>query len=1262
MAISSLHHAKSSGASLYAVLSLNVLQTLDFDKIQKLSQLGIFTIGDLLHYKPIIYAQIIMSVANREIGHDILLENYIENGSLNTPLPDLPNLSVLKIDGIDSSSEAIFNTDFNVFTIRDLSMFSPFIEAQQFLKDDSEVFNEPASAPDDLLPKIIGSTSSIARFSNYIKDEDLVLETKFSTKYADDELNIELYEIFNAKYPKLTFGLIAGFKQEWINMGTHLGEVIHSLALAPGESVNITKIDWYRRESSQRDENTTVDEKLTSNLVHTRALNEVVKTTAREHLNGNTSLEASTKNSGYGLTASGASASSSGGSASGDLNIIGLPLKIAGSFLKSVAGAIGFSAVFSKNQQSGTMTSQSNGVREIIGNLQQNINEATVQNSSNVRSLYSSVIITDQQQESENINTRNVTNYNHSHALTIQYYEVLQRYEIVNRLEKWEPIIFIPFRPIQFNIEIIKKYWFILQEPIRSTFPEKFIQYNQFINIFNSLNPEFDVNSQIVVEKVKFILSGSSSATYVSINFGSTFTAQDPHRLIAIIINQPSIASKTVLNSPAEVLINRPLQDFDTLNIKWESPFTPKSPNNYGGICNLQISLEFTLKDNNNNLISVQKNYTKSLNYLELYQSYTIPIVLSSTLESDIRNQLSSNVDFTNLDTQEELIQHFNQNKYSYTRFLLSSLESDQLTDIIESITFNLNGSKRNLTTYIHPSPIAITENYLLFSPRKLPREYRGDIIWQYIYNLNTLLTEYKKSNSNKVKDTVYLPTAGVFAEAILGRSNASEFVDSRRFWNWQDSPIPFSAPQIAAISAGNHVVSDNSDSLVPNVPASNLNIINPTGYPLPNSLTSSMMTIQNGNMFRDMSNAGNLTSILGNLASLANTTATLAGNLSGDAAANTLNGAVALGQQVAGMVNNASKMNLPSAPSNPTQKAGLLNTIEDLNKNNKQNTDYTPKEKAVLASQGLDYDSLIASSDPNWLPNSSITNKYFDYTFPGGIRTSNFIKYDSRIYLGIDNNIVSYYIDPKVSPEDRDFIIGNLDVYFNNLQLLGKYTFNILDYLNNTKYLLDFHDDSSKSEGALWTNAPCKMVGRKPSYDIHFSEINFVQYRMYFGIINKLATRISERTGISQESISTELRLSGFYGEVLHALQYELEFSIEQEVVQEAIDSQMSTQIYIKNKSTPFGKMYGFNENETKSRNLLNEQIRAILEVRKNLNIPIESHAFRPIYCARQLFKVKENLTDNELDDRSIKFDPINLALITDNQIDINSIYCTVN
>ncbi len=46
----------------------------------------------------------------------------------------------------------------------------------------------------------------------------------------------------------------------------------------------------------------------------------------------------------------------------------------------------------------------------------------------------------------------------------------------------------------------------------------------------------------------------------------------------------------------------------------------------------------------------------------------------------------------------------------------------------------------------------------------------------------------------------ITLPTRGIFGEAKLGNCNASAVIDKNRFWDWQQSPIPHMAPEIAAV------------------------------------------------------------------------------------------------------------------------------------------------------------------------------------------------------------------------------------------------------------------------------------------------------------------------------------------------------------------------------------------------------------------------------------------------------------------------------
>lgn len=1009
MILSSLTHAKSNGSSLFAILSLDILQSLDEDKLEALRSININSIGDLLYCRFFHTAQVLMAISRKEIGHNISLEKLLNDKYVNKKPSELPDLPLIAIEGIGEVTAKVFNASFGITTVRELAIFPPFIESQEYLIPDTEVFNESASAPEDLMPKIVGSTHSIARFNQYIKDEELKLNLGLVSKAQEGksrDINQELYDIFITSNARMFLGYIAGFKQKWVNMGTHLGEIVHSLALAPGESRNIAIIEWYRRQSSNRDEKTIVDEKLTNNLVHSRALNEVVKSTAREHLYGKTNIKSSTKTSGFGITAGAGGGASSGTSASGDLtSIAGFPLKVASSILSSFAGSAGISAVYSDNEQVGKIKSSSRGFREVLGDIQQNITDSTVQNASNIRSLYSTVVVTDTQAEKEDIQTRNVTNYNHSHALTIQYYEVLQKYNIVMELESWQPVVYLPFKPIQFTMPVIQKYWHLFSKFFANAFPEMYEGFNYQIKKYKAKPEGFDYTGELSVLEIRINTSNGAFPNYTFKRFQNDENIMVEDGLYLHIkpegfgFKHPIFKSSSIFN--INKLIKEKgisdkglmISDFASLEFLWDPNYSKNSiekpiSNDRG---NVQIFLEIDLIDIHGKKFTAQKSYYKEFTFNDLFENYknSIPIIVSNSLASDIKFILDEISGQNMIEVSQEIEKHFNQHKYGYTRFLLNNIEIDQLIDIVESLTFANTENKginigkplplpeekeKELVDYLHPLPIAITENYLIFEPKKLKESEKGDLIWSYLTSLNSDLVAYKNDRSTKVQDTVFLPTAGVFAEAILGRSNASEILDPRRFWNWQDSPIPNSAPQLAAIEAGKHTVINMGQSLDPNAPASTLNIITPPQFPMPTSLNAALQAVQNGNMFRDMSKTGELVTVLGNLANLANSTAQLAGNLSGEAAENALNGAIELGKQVAGMVNKATEawdgLNIPTStayvPENHTQVQAGKNRkeIKPPSKKEPPTPNPTPKEPGDEAKL-IDVHCVMSTSIP---------------------------------------------------------------------------------------------------------------------------------------------------------------------------------------------------------------------------------------------------------------------------------------------------------
>ena len=83
----------------------------------------------------------------------------------------------------------------------------------------------------------------------------------------------------------------------------------------------------------------------------------------------------------------------------------------------------------------------------------QNIADRTHQNAHCSRTRRASVVKEVAQSEHENVSTRVLANYNHMHALTVQYYEVVQVHRVDLTLAKAERVVFIPVKLLDFTDE-----------------------------------------------------------------------------------------------------------------------------------------------------------------------------------------------------------------------------------------------------------------------------------------------------------------------------------------------------------------------------------------------------------------------------------------------------------------------------------------------------------------------------------------------------------------------------------------------------------------------------------------------------------------------------------------------------------------------------------------------------------------------------------------------------------------------------------------
>ncbi|WP_404512621.1 hypothetical protein [Bacillus sp. RC242] len=226
---------------------------------------------------------------------------------------------------------------------------------------------------------------------------------------------------------KVRLGYVVQLHTEWFPLGHSLGQIAYSVPLAPGEKTLIAIVDWSRRDVAKRTEQTTETEDLNHATYRDRSLSEAVNMLVRESQKGSSFM--------------------AGGSLSAGA---GIPI---GPVSLGLGTAIGI----------GGASSKSEGMRSLISDTTQNISDAFHQASSVARELTSTVVVQGQQAESATAKTRVIANYNHSHALTILYYEVLQHHRLVTRATSVRPVLMLKHKVKPFNYDgdevyILEKY------------------------------------------------------------------------------------------------------------------------------------------------------------------------------------------------------------------------------------------------------------------------------------------------------------------------------------------------------------------------------------------------------------------------------------------------------------------------------------------------------------------------------------------------------------------------------------------------------------------------------------------------------------------------------------------------------------------------------------------------------------------------------------------------------------------------------------
>jgi hypothetical protein len=881
-----------------------------------LGSLGIVTVFDLATAPVFQVAREIAEMAEGRGNSAMARLGIVPGGLLDSGRVIAPEAlaaaPVADLNAVDDAQASALTAQLQVEAIGELGRWSAFRAAQEVLA----AATVPDSSDDgagELVPRLGEFPTERRFYQSVIIDHVAAGQTTDLAAAGPVDISPTVGAGFGFAAPAV--GARLTFAQSWFAHSVTLGNLLHSVALAAGESTRIAMLDWSQQISASGTEDITQAEQLTQATSHNRAVSEVQDAVAQEAQTGfsQTHAEASTISGGGGF-----------GLSLGRLTLGG---SVSGSGTTSDAWS--FSA--------------STGSRNLAASMNQKVMDSTQQAASSVRNRRASIVKEVSEQEHEAVSTRIVANYNHMHALTVQYFEVVELYRVSTHLHQVERCLFVPMKLVNFTDTLVAHYRGVLADAVldqraRELLTTEYgvvrvhpvLPMRRPINVFGHLTgvqvmalstspatapatpapdgPPSGAPGSAAAASAASSAAGTgpaaaasaaaAAASALATSAPGSWSAGEMARAARIIAAGPARPGTSDLFLPDDA-------ELAGISFSGAAPDGSAVPINAvqvrlrtgearhltaAGPTDWSLATPVPLQDIEDVRVSSSATarfdgqITLQLSYHGARFPLTAPLAVAG--QAVLTEVLAIGAP----ESGAELLEHLQQNQLHYSQAIWRSLDASSIALLLSAYSFE----SLPVADLIDPNPIMIAGNYVVFrmpgftrtaglqeSPNGASASDAETAIrksWDAWLTTRGLVLGADVA----AEELVSVPTGGVFAEAVLGRSNAAELLDATRFWNWQDSPIPLQPPEIAAIQMQSRA--QPTDVTPGQLGAPVLNIMNPTALPDPAGLAPTLAALQNGNMFRDMSG---LAATVGLAQALGQATSTAATEAGKQAAAN---------------------------------------------------------------------------------------------------------------------------------------------------------------------------------------------------------------------------------------------------------------------------------------------------------------------------------------------------------------------------------------
>ena len=842
---------------------------------------------------------------------------------------DPAHYAVVDLHGVSDATQRALVDGLGIETIRDLALWPPYLAARQLAGLDMRATDPTADPeiPTELVPKLNEHATEKSFYSIY------AIDPIPSTRGPALNSAVDLAKLaLTSSVERARTGYVLRYEQSWTPIALTLGNLLHSLALAPGESTRIALVDWTRRQGVRTTEAVSQLESLANTMVQNRSVNEVTRAVAREAQTGfsNVNANSTVSNSAYtsyglqnaeealgaGLAGMGvgAGAGATAGGVAG-VGIGGVAGAIVGGVLLSetgpgalagiaggaaigafgggligagsgaviggaAGGAMGFmgTAEFGSTLDSGSnttldvvTTTASNGTREVESEMLQAVSDRTQQHSSNSRNRRASIVQEVNQSETEKVSTRVVTNYNHMHALTVQYFEVVQLYAVRTTLVRKQPCLYVPIQPIdRWTPELVRLFRDqILVSALTAEVTYSLITTAGTVALhsptFPRVSQQFlrEYGKPELIDKARNVLDSVVStnpydswrlpeAMHLSWVFGIMETGgggpfggiggpnakQLSHKLVATMRSgrRREVKLGELSDGSGDPILLNELAGLEYV-IKVRSGFDRDLADELDEPREGVMRLFFAGTD-----LSGDATFEDAIEFNAYYQ-YNAEMVQGDTLTIPI-------VACSAALSMEKLLQHLNENTAYYSRQIVKRRGNPLISKLLTQFTFG----GQPLANVVDPDPVAVNGNNLVFLLHEEAAATASTTSSSGAGSTHAATgrtDRHPSVGSVRTEEIVPIGTGGVFAEAVQGRANAAERLDISRFWDWQDSPIPIVAPEIAPVTLGSRALP--ADVRPGGLDPAVLSPMSARGLPDPQGTAAVLATLQK-ELFRDMS------------------------------------------------------------------------------------------------------------------------------------------------------------------------------------------------------------------------------------------------------------------------------------------------------------------------------------------------------------------------------------------------------------------------